>query len=398
MEATCPQVIDCSILANLTIAPVSPVFANDAVFTASDVYTQIQPAKELIPCAAYDIGSGATKFMGALVDAHTHHIEQIFYNDIIPVAYRQDLINSGTNEFSDLIQDMGLTALFDAKSKIENAYVQHGLQDYGDIQHFAVATAAFREASNGQLVAEQFSQMLDFKIDIISQEDEGKLAYHGAVAQVETSDENPPIVWDIGGGSMQLTYKDVGDYFHVMQGKLASATFLNLVNEQLPHQENGSLYPMNEVNVQAAIDLAKQHLVFDQTTTDIIKQQIVNDSPILAVGSVHNFIIKPLCDLVGTPDKDSYSRQDLFQAIELLTDKSSDQIMNITQELNPEFVKSKLTNLILVYAMMEKMDIPAIQVVGVSNVEGLLAQKAKPNKVVEPFITMSFPDEIRIVS
>ena len=219
MEATCPQVIDCSILANLTIAPVSPVFANDAVFTASDVYTQIQPAKELIPCAAYDIGSGATKFMGALVDAHTHHIEQIFYNDIIPVAYRQDLINSGTNEFSDLIQDMGLTALFDAKSKIENAYVQHGLQDYGDIQHFAVATAAFREASNGQLVAEQFSQMLDFKIDIISQEDEGKLAYHGAVAQVETSDENPPIVWDIGGGSMQLTYTDVGDCFPVMQGK-----------------------------------------------------------------------------------------------------------------------------------------------------------------------------------
>lgn len=382
METPVVQVMDCPVIANLVIPVTCEI--NETVYAP---LVDSQPSNQWVPCAAYDIGSGATKFMGAMVDVNTHHIAQVFYSGSIPVAYRQDLIDSGSNDFSDLIQDMGLNALFSAKSAIEQAYQQAGLQDYGDIQHFAVATAAFREADNGFIVANQFEQMLDFSIDILSQEDEGKLAYHGAVAQADL-EQSLPVVWDIGGGSLQLTYKDAGDYFHVMQGKLASATFLDLVNENLA--VNTDLYPMTQDSVQAAIDLAKTHLVFDQTTTEIVKQQIINDAPVLAVGSIHNFIVKPICDLAGLSDKTHFNKQDIYQAIELLTNKTEDQIMHMTNESNPDFVKNKLTNLILVYSLMDKMEIPEIQVVAVSNVQGLLVQKAKPHQV-EPFIFM--PDK-----
>ncbi|MGD9593022.1 MAG: hypothetical protein AB7V32_10920, partial [Candidatus Berkiella sp.] len=106
METPVVQVMDCPVIANLVIPVTCEI--NETVYAP---LVDSQPSNQWVPCAAYDIGSGATKFMGAMVDVNTHHIAQVFYSGSIPVAYRQDLIDSGSNDFSDLIQDMGLNAL-----------------------------------------------------------------------------------------------------------------------------------------------------------------------------------------------------------------------------------------------------------------------------------------------
>lgn len=343
--------------------------------------------KPIVPYAAYDIGSGGTKFMGALINIENMSIDQIFSQGSIPVSYRQDLYQSETSEFSDLIQELGIKALRTAKSQIEQDYAEGKFQ-YGEVQHFAVATAAFREAKNGELVASYFEDKLNIPVNIISQEEEGKLAYYSAFSQLDQAElEQPPIVWDIGGGSMQLTFKDNSDYFHIMEGQIASQTFQSLISETLLHKEpTASPNPMTEANVQAAIDLAKSHLLFDHTTTDIIKQQVTENSPVIAVGSVHNFTIQPLCNLAGThPASNYYTKEDLHLAINLLTDKSDEQIQKLMSLANPDFAKNQLTNLILVYAMMDIMGIDRVQTVRSSNVEGLLlknaAHKTEPLKI-----------------
>lgn len=332
----------------------------------------------IMPCAAYDIGSGATKFMGALVNTESLTIEQIFSQGNFNVPYREDLYQSNNHTFSDLIQEIGLKALVDAHYKIEQDYHHAGLAQYGDIQHFAVATAAFRAAENGELVADYFSDKLEMPVRIISQEEEGKLAYYSALSQPHP-DGNLPIVWDIGGGSMQLTFKDVADQFHVMQGEVASQTFQALVGEQVLGFEDGSLSPnpMKASEVEAAIALAKETLQFDSATTAIIKNQISQQTPVLAVGTVHNFSIQPLCTLAGIDaSKDHYSKNDLLLAIELLTDKTDQQIMHLNNLPKIDMAKNQLTNLILVYAMMDLMGIEKVQTVKSSNVEGLLLMNA----------------------
>lgn len=334
---------------------------------------QAQQNQCYVPYAAYDIGSGVTKYMGAVVDVCKLTIEEVFSQGATPVGYRQDLLESQSNQFSDLIIDMGLHALEAAKAKIESDYSFSKFKDYGDIEHIGVATAAFRAASNGSAVAESFSEKLEIPISVISQEEEGKLAYYSAMME-HPSDDSAPIVWDIGGGSMQLTFQDHSSEFHIMGGDLASQTFLSLMlNEVLQKEVTDTPYPMNVAQVDAAIELAKAKLVFDENATSIISQQIQNGAQVLAVGTVHNAIIQPLCHLIDS-NGDFYSKEQLHQAISMLTDKNKDEVLALMPDPNPNFVNNQLSNLILVYAMMDKMGIDEVTTVQASNVQGVMYQ------------------------
>ncbi len=361
--------------------------------------TPLTTQSNIVACGAYDIGSGATKFMGALINTESLTIEQVFSQGTFSVSYREDLHQSVNHTFSDLIQEMGLEALQKAHYQIEQDYLNADLQGYGDIQHFAVATAAFRAADNGELVAETFSDKLEMPIRIISQEEEGKLAYYSALSQnPQIENASLPIVWDIGGGSMQVTYKDASDTFHIMEGEVASQTFQALVSENIMALQDGSLSPnpMTASDVEAAIALAKQHLQFDATSTEIIKNKIAQDTPILAVGTVHNFVIQPLCTLAGIDSaKDHYSKSDLLLAINLLTDKTDQQIMQLNHLPNLSLAKNQLTNLILVYAMMDLMGVEQVQTIKSSNVEGLLVMNAVAPKQPIASPIFAYKEEIR---
>jgi len=380
MEMVVPMTFDSFAMdAGLFINPTLTAF-----FPQYSDHTTITTPSNVVACAAYDIGSGATKFMGALINTESLTIEQVFSQGTFSVSYREDLHQSGNNMFSDLIQEMGLTALQQAHYQIEQDYLGAHLHGYGDIQHFAVATAAFRTADNGELVAEMFSDKLDMSIRIISQEEEGKLAYYSALSQNPPSETATlPIVWDIGGGSMQITYKDTSDTFHIMEGEIASQTFQALVSEKIMAFQDGSHTPnpMSAGDVEAAISLAKQHLQFDATNTDIIKNKIAQNTPVFAVGTVHNFVIQPLCALAGIDSaNDHYRKSDLLLAINLLTDKTDQQILQLNHLPNLALAKNQLTNLILVYAMMDLLGVEQVQTIKSSNVEGLLVMNASSNK------------------
>lgn len=353
---------------------------------------------QFVPCAAYDIGSGATKYMGAMVDTQSLTIESVFSQGSLPVAYREDLYHSQDNSFSDLIQEMGLAALQSAKLKIQQDYENSKFHDYGDIQHFAVATAAFREADNGALVAQMFHDKLDIPVNIISQEEEAKLAYYGATSEHHDTSSDLPIVWDIGGGSMQLTYKDSHDLFHIMGGEVASQTFQSLVSEKVMGiAPTETPNPMNATQVEAAIAAAKEHLTFDATSTQIIKDQITKGTDVVAVGSVHNFVVQPLCKLAGiNHDSSFYTKEDLSHAIALLTNKTDEEISKLAQLSDPKFAQNQLTNLILVYSMMDIMGIDKVHTKKVSNVQGIMIQNMnnRPRVVESPIFVANLYQEL----
>lgn len=320
--------------------------------------------------AAYDIGSGATKIMAALVNVCTLKIDQVFSEEILPLHYRRDLYQSENNEFSASIQNMGLKTLAGAKTQIEQKY--HQLDQYGDIQHCAVATAAFRVANNGETFAHHLSEKLEIPINVISLQEEAILAYYGALSGL-TDNLTSPIVWDIGGGSMQLTFKDEIGQFYIMGSDLASETFNARVLETISHKQvTESPNPMSDEQVQSAITLAKKNLIFEKETKSLIQQQITQGKKVVAVGSVHNLVVQPLIDLISGTQAQFYTKEELLQAIILLTNKTDPQIMKLMHDSNELFVKNYLTNLILVYSMMEILGIDEVQTIQTSNVQGLL--------------------------
>lgn len=323
----------------------------------------------LVARAAYDIGSSSTKVIGAVVDVCNLTIEQIFNMDSYPILYREDLYQSPTNEFSDLVQELGLATLASAKSQVEKNF-QQAAQKAPTIEHCAVATAAFRVANNGESYVEHLSHELHIPVKVISQEEEGKLAYYSALLNMP---DEKPLVWDIGGGSMQLTYKNQQGDFVMVGTELASHTFHQMVVEKIcAKHSHESPHPMDPQQVQAALSLAKEKLATDTISTQLREVLQKESMPIVAVGSVHNFTIQPWCNLLAKATQSHYTRADVQQAINLLTSKSDFEILQLMDNLPKEFVKDQLTNLILAYAVMDELDVQEVRTLQVNNAQGLL--------------------------
>ncbi|MEK6746822.1 MAG: Ppx/GppA phosphatase family protein [Pseudomonadota bacterium] len=71
-----------------------------------------------------------------------------------------------------------------------------------------VATEACRRAENGQQFLDNVRSEIGMEIDIISTEDEAKLAFTGC-SSLLTGDSKKAVVFDIGGGSTELMWVDV---------------------------------------------------------------------------------------------------------------------------------------------------------------------------------------------
>jgi exopolyphosphatase / guanosine-5'-triphosphate,3'-diphosphate pyrophosphatase len=77
-------------------------------------------------------------------------------------------------------------------------------RDAGALQHHAVATSALRDAGNGAEVIADLGIATGTRIRVLDGAEEARLGYLGVRAAVAVSDE-PVLVLDLGGGSLELT-------------------------------------------------------------------------------------------------------------------------------------------------------------------------------------------------
>jgi exopolyphosphatase / guanosine-5'-triphosphate,3'-diphosphate pyrophosphatase len=97
----------------------------------------------------------------------------------------------------------------------------------GAVDVLAVATAAIRQASNGQALAEAIMSACELPIEILSGEDEARLAFLGAVQTLGHVPSGELGVVDVGGGSSEMVVGTAPDHvswsgsFGVGSGDLA---------------------------------------------------------------------------------------------------------------------------------------------------------------------------------
>ena len=320
------------------------------------------------PClqnrAAIDIGSGSTKIAVAEVDTCQHQIRKMLYQQQLPVSYDDALMHSADGRLPDSIISQGLNAL---KQEIQQVNRFHPVSIEG------VATAVFRNAENGQQIIRLFNQQSPAHIRIISQRQEALLGFASAKASLDQPGvkNDQILVWDIGGGSMQMTTwdKQNGHLTPVIyQGKLASVTLKNYIVTLLKHQllrPDSSPNPIGD-NAGNALKFAEFYASND---VDASLKRLIPHRKIIGIGGVHDYSIRQ--QFGNKPD--SYT-------LTQLSALAAEQVTKRDDELHGDYRATDVSNLLLVEGYMRALNIPEVTLAKASLVQGLLVRQSSPSE------------------
>jgi Ppx/GppA phosphatase family len=184
--------------------------------------------------AAFDLGSGVFKL--AIAEVSEKDI-QLKFSKVIKVGLGVDLAESLDNTLSEKVQTIAIKAL---KELIQEA------RNQGATQFAGIATAVFRKAVNGKEFLQKLQDNNQMPLCLISQEQEGILAFKTFLNAFLEIEENHCIALDIGSASFQLTAKNNTSY-DVFNGPLGISGVLKIFSEeirQIPYQKNTLFVPI----------------------------------------------------------------------------------------------------------------------------------------------------------
>lgn len=222
------------------------------------IYTTLLLLFALIPAitfgtqkfAAFDLGSGKFKVLIAEVDGPEVIIS---FARTIDVPLGHDLAQSADHKLSLRVQEVAINALKE---------LQREARDRGAERFSGVATAAFRNALNGEAFLNELMQKTGIQLKMISQDQEGILAFNSASICQPALDPEHLIVFDTGGASFQMTAKQGDDYF-VYNGPFGSSTVAKALSEEIrkvPYKQEGPEELANIAEIQELIDNLKSKL------------------------------------------------------------------------------------------------------------------------------------------
>ncbi|MDD0852739.1 hypothetical protein HBN50_06505 [Halobacteriovorax sp. GB3] len=315
------------------------------VITLSACSTTSTKNSCIVNRAAFDMGSGSTKMVVARVNKCDLKIENLLLEAQRPIGFKQDLIDSKDNKFSNKIISAATNSLMELKAKA---------QSLGATEFSAMATSAFRTANNGKEVLNLLAKRTGMNLKIINQTTEARLGYLGAKNLI--LDKRPFIVWDIGGGSMQLSHRDEKGVWTHYLGKIASVSFKDQVLKKLFKKNNRSPNPLGKRRALKAIDLSRKAA---EKVPAFFKD--LKNYNIYGIGGVHYFSVRKQ---TGIKTK-TYQQNDVYTTL-LKRSKLNDR------QIGGPYAQTDVTNLALVLGHMQKMNIAKVKTLKVNMAHGLL--------------------------
>jgi len=141
---------------------------------------------------AFDIGSGSIKCLVAEVDD-----EGLLHRELYRAQQQALFVN-----------DIQKTGEIDSETQAQGAEIIHRMlhesSGLGVHESAAVATAAFRQASNGKNVLADYEEDTGITMRVVSAEEEARLGYMTARAYSDDSTRSGLVAWDCGAASFQL--------------------------------------------------------------------------------------------------------------------------------------------------------------------------------------------------
>ena len=299
-----------------------------------------------------DIGSGSTKMMVAKIDFCKNRILEVLHQESQAVAFNEDLEKSTDGNLSKIIIDKGFVTL--------DGMLKKG-KSFKPKKILGVATSVFRKSKNGVDVIKTYARTLKVRLEVISQEEEALIGYLSVMSLMDeqTKDKNV-VVWDIGGGSMQMFSMGQDKKPHRYLGDLASVTFKNMVIEVIQSksiEETSSPNPIGDRREQV-IALARSYSKL-HVPSDI--KYALKEYAVIGVGGVHGQSIK---NQLGLKDSD-YTLAELDAASKIQAQKND-------RELVGDYRSTDVTNLLLVQGFMEGLGIAEVKILNATLLQGLM--------------------------
>ncbi len=283
--------------------------------------------------AAIDMGSGSTKVIIAKVDRCQKKILEVIKEKNFVFKFKESL-----HLHKDRIPAKMEPHVVSKLRSFLRPYRTKGTKVS------AVATEVFRQAINGHAFISSLSKKLEFPIRIIDQRKEATLGFWGAIGLTRKPPENI-LVWDIGGGSMQITTL-INDSPVTYLGKLASVSFKNrIVHYQ--GQQRGSPNPVGPHTAKWAENLATKVALVDVPRA--IKDSIT-DKEVIGIGGVHYFSIR---EQLKKPLNTPYSSFDLKKAIR-------ERVHWKDHQFSGHYKETEVSNLILVKAFYDALKMKGV--------------------------------------
>lgn len=334
------------------------LFALSFLVFLSSCATAPKPDPCLQRQGAFDMGSGSTKALGAVVDICRQRVVEVFFDRQIPVPFNETLERSMDGRLPQ--------ALFDQIEKPLRELADE-LRSQKLVKVSGVATAVFRNAQNGTEFVQEISQRIGIPIRVISQEEEARLGYWSALSRRPVGDGDEVIVWDIGGGSMQISQRDSAGDFQFFRGDLASVSFKNRVIKEVLKKDPASVHSPNPLgrHFVPALRLARDH-ARKNVPTRLRDQE--RTAVWLGIGGV---LSRSLPEQVGT--QGPIKAQQIRKALDERAQWTDAQI-------GGSYAATDVTNLILVLAYMDVLKISQIEPVPVALGLGLMLEESRPRE------------------
>jgi exopolyphosphatase / guanosine-5'-triphosphate,3'-diphosphate pyrophosphatase len=353
LHASEPAFIACGCNYGQTYPPMSQSFENIPYYTPPEAPTTLTaPTTEKVIRAAIDIGSGATKLRVAEVNLKTHKIDKIIINESYPVQYHEKLSKSSNNTFDNEVMQTGIDAIKQSAAIAKQ---------YGADKVVAVATASFRKAANSQELIDRIYKETGVKVYVIDQDLEGKLAFNAVMSQENYSPDDL-VVWDIGGGSLQLTALNKEGQYEIFRGEVASIHFKNMIIDEIQHKDSNQIStpnPMTEKEIQQSTVMAKD---LAQKVDRVFKDRMLQpNTKVVGVGNIFAYGLYPV---VGK--KSPFTQKELSDAVFGMAGKDDQQLGG------GDYANVQLSNLILILGNMQTLNIQQMEVLDINNADGAL--------------------------
>lgn len=321
--------------------------------------------------AIIDLGSGTIKLGLFEVEPGEKIVAEWPESASAPLALEARKTQDGA-----ISQDSQAEALKILKAMREKAVAAARAHGFKTISLTVIGTHALRTASNKDEAITSFTKA-GFPTRAISQEEEARAGFHGvATHQPAKCPLKSLVVWDVGGGSMQLT-----------RGGVNKENFVGLhvgaeefKDKAMELKKNPSPDPSCIASQDSPNPLGKENLLPLKTAAKREAARLFKDKKIwpldcvVGIGGVHTKAIESqinknwagikscVCGkAVCAHQRDSYTRKELSCLAQAMASKN-----DCDPAIKGPYSKTSVTNLVLILGFMEKLNIEKVNTLSIN--------------------------------
>ena len=313
----------------------------------------------------FDIGSGGINAVGYIVDTCKDVILKTFPQKYHNLPLQQCISDSPDSQtITEECLTKGRKAITSLKKELAIDCKQQ--------ECIAIATAWARNAKNADMLINQF-QSEGINVAIISQYDEGQIAFKNFIRShnIPNDIEKNIIVFDLGGGSFQLSDMDDQGNIQVYHGPYGMFNFKALILSKFA-SNNNQILPAS--SLKEIKDFSIQEIWKDLKKNKYINDKLERaDLKIFGVGS---FFDKGIRTQLSLGKKVSLT--DIENAIDKLIGKTSEEIQKIYPFMPKEYASDAQFSLLIIYGLLKEMEVQKLKVARNAQINDYIALNNLP--------------------